>query len=76
MGLPQIMSTCSTVKPPATMCRKIEQMPKVPMRFAMNAGVSLHATTLLPRRTSAKARTVSTASGRVAGPATTSSSRM
>ena len=42
----------------------------------MKPGVSLHATTLFPSLRSAKSETASAASRRVAGPATTSSSRM
>ena len=46
------------------------------MRLAMKPGVSLQRTMLLPRTWSQKDETRSTSAGSVAGPGTTSSSRM
>ena len=67
---------CSTPSPAAIASMSAHCSQNTPMRLAMNPGVSLHSTTPLPRRRSAKSRSCSTSSGRVAGPRTISSSRM
>ena len=73
---PSAASACSTPSPASIASMSAHCSQNTPMRLAMNPGVSLHSTTPLPRRRSAKSRSCSTRSGRVAGPRTISSSRM
>ena len=75
-GRPITASTSSTERPWSSAVATAAWIQKVPMRLAMKPGVSLQATTSLPRRRSAKSPIAAIASGRVSGPATTSSRRM
>ncbi len=76
IGLPATASASSTVSPRSIASSIAASIQRVPIRLAMKPGVSLHSTTLLPSRRSAKARTAATASGRVSRPETSSRRRM
>ena len=75
-GRPRMASASSTVSSCSSAAVTAPVIQNTPSRLAMNPGLSLHATTLLPIATSQKQLTRAARSASVCGPVTSSSSRM